>query len=69
MLKIFLRKLYFIYFIIFFSSITCDDNYQVNLDGEGCSDAPHDPNIPEDCTTNIILNKFFNLLSIKLLIL
>ena len=50
MLKIFLRKIFFIYFIIFFSSVTCDDNYQVNLDGHNCQQAPNNPNIPEDCT-------------------
>ena len=50
MSKLFLRRIFFIYFIIFFSLITCDDNYQVNLDGDGCSSASYDPNDPEDCT-------------------
>ena len=28
----------------------CDDNYQVNLDGEDCSKASPSPTVPEDCT-------------------
>ena len=50
MSKLFLRRIFFIYFIIFFSLIACDDNYQVNLDGQGCSYAADDPVVPEDCT-------------------
>ena len=60
MSKLFLRRIFFIYFIIFFSLIVCEDNYQVNLDGEDCSKASPSPTVPEDCTTNIILNIFFN---------
>ena len=50
MSKLFLRRIFFIYFIIFFSLIACDDNYQVNLDGQGCSYASPSPTVPEDCT-------------------
>ena len=51
MLKICLRKFFFIYFIFNYSFITCDDDYQVNLDGEDCSNASRNPEIAEECTS------------------
>ncbi len=51
MLKICLRKFFFIYFIFIYSFITCDDDYQVNLDGEDCSNASRNPEIAEECTS------------------
>ena len=51
MLKICLRKFFFIYFIFIQSFITCDDDYQVNLDGEDCSNASRNPEIAEECTS------------------
>ena len=51
MLKICLKKFFFIYFIFIYSFITCDDDYQVNLDGEDCSNASRNPEIAEECTS------------------
>ena len=51
MLKICLIKFFFIYFIFIYSFITCDDDYQVNLDGEDCSNASRNPEIAEECTS------------------
>ena len=51
MLKICLRKFFFIYFIFIYSFITCDDDYQVNLDGEDCSNASRNPEKAEECTS------------------
>ena len=51
MLKICLKKFFFIYFIFIYSFIICDDDYQVNLDGEDCSNASRNPEIAEECTS------------------
>ena len=51
MLKICFKKFFFIYFIFIYSFITCDDDYQVNLDGEDCSNASRNPEIAEECTS------------------
>ena len=51
MLKICLKKFFFIYLIFIYSFITCDDDYQVNLDGEDCSNASRNPEIAEECTS------------------
>ena len=51
MLKICLKKFFFKYFIFIYSFITCDDDYQVNLDGEDCSNASRNPEIAEECTS------------------
>ena len=51
MLKICLKKFFFIYFIFIYSFKTCDDDYQVNLDGEDCSNASRNPEIAEECTS------------------
>ena len=51
MLKICLIKFFFIYFIFIYSFIICDDDYQVNLDGEDCSNASRNPEIAEECTS------------------
>ena len=51
MLKICLKKLFFIYFISIYSLIICDDDYQVNLDGEDCSKASSNPENAEECTS------------------
>ena len=51
MLKICLKKFFFIYFIFNYSFIICDDDYQVNLDGEDCSNASRNPEIAEECTS------------------
>ena len=51
MLKICLKKFFFIYFIFIYCFIICDDDYQVNLDGEDCSNASRNPEIAEECTS------------------
>ena len=51
MLKICLKKFFFIYFIFIYSFIICDDDYQVNLDGEDCSNASRNPENAEECTS------------------
>ena len=51
MLKICLIKFFFIYFIFIYCFIICDDDYQVNLDGEDCSNASRNPEIAEECTS------------------
>ena len=51
MLKICLRKFFFIYLIFIYCFIICDDDYQVNLDGEDCSNASRNPEIAEECTS------------------
>ena len=51
MLKICFKKFFFIYFIFIYCFIICDDDYQVNLDGEDCSNASRNPEIAEECTS------------------
>ena len=42
---------FFIYFFLFCNFIKCDDDYQINLDGEDCSNASPNPENPEECTS------------------
>ena len=51
MRKICFKKIIFIYFFLFFSCIKCNDDYQINSDGEDCSNASFNPEIPEECTS------------------
>ena len=50
-MKIFTKIINLVYFIILISLTICDDDYIINLDGKGCSDAPEDPESPEECTS------------------
>ena len=50
-MKIFTKNINFVYFVILISLIICDDDYIINLDGESCSNAPNNPQSPEECTS------------------
>ena len=51
MLKILPKKIFFLYFFLIIVFINCEDDYQINLDGEDCSHASYNPEIPEECTS------------------
>ena len=51
-MKIFHKKIFFLYFLYIIPYIICDDDdYRINLDGEDCSKASNNPEIPEECTS------------------